>query len=159
MLGASTFAGNVCPVLMTQLSMLDSVLTASYYPPRLLLLIYQCIYSCHSHPCNNASAQAPICRVESKQSTRQRILLQHFHYNRTDPCACVARTMQFLSIRHRQQAYLRMMSFAVMGTAVPPPPHELHAIIPRPLQVAHPTSESDHLLHMHGTIPATNKRL
>ncbi len=55
--------------------------------------------------------------------------------------------------------YLRMMSFAVMGTAVPPPPHELHAIIPRPLQVAHPTSESDHLLQIHGTTPATGTLL
>ena len=45
----------------------------------------------------------------------------------------------------RAALYLREMSLAVMGTAVPPPPHELHAISPRPLQVAQPTSESDHL--------------
>ena len=52
--------------------------------------------------------------------------------------------------------YLREMSLAVMGTAVPPPPHELHAISPRPLQVAQPTSESDHLWQIHGTRPAGN---
>lgn len=55
---------------------------------------------------------------------------------------------------HVTWGYLREISFAVMGTAVPPPPHELHAINPRPLQVAHPTSESDHRVHIHGTTPA-----
>ena len=56
----------------------------------------------------------------------------------------------------RAAPYLREMSLAVMGTAVPPPPHELHAISPRPLQVAQPTSESDHLWQIHGTRPASN---
>ena len=76
-----------------------------------------------------------------------------------DAC-CIAQDLQQRRT-HQAEAvgHLRMMSFAAMGTAVPPPPHEPHAIIPRPLQVAHPTSESDHLLHMHGTTPATGELL
>lgn len=38
-----------------------------------------------------------------------------------------------------------------IGRPVPLPPHELHRIIPDPSHVLHPTSSSDHLVHMQGT--------
>ena len=68
--------------------------------------------------------------------------------------ACAFKGANKAGVSEEAGLHLRDMSFAVMGTAVPPPPHELHAITPRPLHVAHPTSESDHRVHMHGTKPA-----
>lgn len=39
-----------------------------------------------------------------------------------------------------------------MGRPVPLPPHALQRIMPEPSQVLHPTSSSDHRVHMHGTL-------